>query len=143
MANINIPEKIYKYESFLNDVLKEELKKTQLQLDRLYTEVAEFVQLKHSIEIMNSCKTEGSSLKTTVDIGCNFLMKAKISDTRTVYVDIGCGYFVQYSLTEAINVINKRIEYLEKQIAIYKKQSATTKAHIKMVLLGLMEIQKM
>ncbi|XP_073969687.1 uxt prefoldin-like subunit [Rhodnius prolixus] len=141
-ANINIPDKIYKYETFLNDVLKEELKKIQIKLDSLFTDIAELLQLKQTIEVLQSSIEDEASLKSTIDIGCGFLMKAKINSTKTIYINVGCGYFVEYSLSEALRVIKKRSEHLEKQINIYKQQSASTKAHIKIVLLGLMELQK-
>ncbi|KAF6209034.1 hypothetical protein GE061_014777 [Apolygus lucorum] len=140
---INIPQKVLKYETFLNDVLKEQLKKIHHKLDYLTTEVAEYNQVKQFIDTMKKANLQDDGLKTQVDIGCSFFIESKIEDPCRININVGCGIWVDLSLEEAIFVINKRMRYLESQMAIYEDQSSTTKAHIKMVLLGLAELQKM
>ncbi|BES96892.1 Prefoldin subunit [Nesidiocoris tenuis] len=139
---MDVNQKILKYETFLNDVLKEELKKIHLNQDHVTTEIAEYVQIKQLIDTVKKSNLQDDGLKTQVDIGCSFFIEAKIEDPARIHLNVGCGIWVDLSLEEAVFVINKRIQFLESQLTIYQEQSAATKAHIKMVLLGLAELQK-
>lgn len=56
--------------------------------------------------------TKGGQFKTLVDIGCNFYLQAKVSDTKHIVIDIGCGYFAQMTLDEAQKFIKKRDKLL-------------------------------
>ncbi|XP_014258628.1 protein UXT homolog [Cimex lectularius] len=140
---VNIPEKVLKYETFLNDVLKEELKKIHTRLDVLQTEAADLVQLKCYIETLKDAELTEEPLKSQVDIGCGFFLQANIDDPKKILVELGCGYYVEFSLDEALVNIRSRLDLLDKQTQVYRGQSANTKAHIKMVLLGLMELQNL
>ncbi|XP_039284087.1 protein UXT homolog [Nilaparvata lugens] len=140
--NINhqIPEKVLKFEEFVNNHLKEDLKKIHYKLDVLLGEMAEYIQLKNVIESLQSDDALKDGLKTQMDLGCNFYMQAHVSDVSRILIDVGCGYFVQFTLDEALKVIAKRLQLLEKQADLLKEQSATTKAHIKLVLHGIQEL---
>ncbi|KAL1137598.1 hypothetical protein AAG570_009294 [Ranatra chinensis] len=138
---LQIPEKVLKYETFLNDVLKEELGRTHTKTDELNNELAEYEQLKVFIELIKDGKL-GTTMKTQMDIGCNFYLQANIEDTSKILLGVGLGYFVEIPLDEALLVIDKRTTFLIKQLEIYRKRSADIKAHIKLVLLGLQELQK-
>ncbi|KAG8298193.1 hypothetical protein J6590_020862 [Homalodisca vitripennis] len=138
---ISIPQKVLKYEAFINDVLKEQLKKTAEDLDRTYGEIAEFIQLENLIQTIEENGLSKDGLKTQVDIGCNFYMQACVPDTSKILIDIGLGYFVEYTLNEALIVIKRRINLLNRKVDILRDQSANTKAHIKLVLHGIQELQ--
>lgn len=138
-----LKQKILSYETFLNDVLKEDLKKIHLKLDYLQGEVFEYIQLKNYIETLKQQKLNEETLKTQVDIGCNIFIQGNITDPNQIMVAAGLGYYVELSLDEALPVVIRRINILEKEIQIYKNKSAVTKSHIKVVLLGLLEIQNL
>ncbi|RZF36838.1 hypothetical protein LSTR_LSTR004526 [Laodelphax striatellus] len=141
IINHQIPEKVLKFEEFVNNCLKEDLKKINYKLDVLLGEMAEYVQLKNVIESLQTDDFMKDGLKTQVDIGCNFYMQAHVPDVSRILIDVGCGYFVEFTLNEALKVIERRLALLEKQSDVLKDQSATTKAHIKLVLHGIQELQ--
>lgn len=139
--DVHIPKKVLRYETFINDVLKEQLKQILINLDRINTEIAEYVQLKNVIQTIQDVGVTEDILKTQVDIGCNFYMQAKITDPTKIYMNVGLGHFVEFTLDEVVKVIELRTNLLNRQICILREQSANTKAHIKLVLHGLQELQ--
>lgn len=139
----SIPEKVLKYESYINDVLKEQLKKTAKELDRTYEEIAEYVQLENVIQTIQDNNLVEEGLKTKMDIGCNFYMQAFVPDPSKILLDIGLGCFVEFTLSEALIVIKRRVNLLNKKVDILTDQSATTKATIKLVLHGIQELQQL
>jgi prefoldin subunit 5 len=80
-------------------------------------------------------------LKTKMDLGCSFCIQANISDSSTIQVAVGSGHYVEFALEEALRFVNKRVNLLTLQIEKLKKDSAKTKAMIKIVLGGLQEQQ--
>ncbi|XP_024219150.1 protein UXT homolog [Halyomorpha halys] len=141
--NIAIKEKVLQYETFLNDVLKEDLRKIHVKLDQLQSELFEYIQLKNYIETVKSNKLNEATLNTQVDIGCNIFLQAKVEDPEHILVAVGLGYYVDLPLDKALSLVNKKIKFIEDETVFFKKKSAVTKSHIKMVLLGLMEIQNL
>lgn len=139
--NSTIPKKVLKYEEFVNDVLKNQLKKIEMDLDRTYTEIAELVQLESIIQTVQDTALLNEGLKTKVDLGCNFYMQAFVSDPTKILINVGLNHFVEFTLSEGLVVIKKQVDFLNKRVDILKDQSAQTKAHIKLVLLGIKELQ--
>ncbi|XP_075223286.1 uxt prefoldin-like subunit [Lycorma delicatula] len=137
----SIPDKVLKYEEFLNDCLKEDLKKVHAELDGVTSELAEYIQLKNTIQTFIDTDISKEGLKTKVDIGCNFYMQAHIQDVSKICINVGCGHFVEFTLNEALLFIEKRLNLLNKMYTLLKKRSANTKAHIKLVLHGIQELQ--
>lgn len=137
-----IPEKVLKYEEFINNCLKEDLKKVHFELDGLISELSEYIQLKNTIQTFMDTELVKEGLKTQVDIGCNFYIQAHVPDLSKILINVGCGHFVEFNLNEALLFIDTRVSYLNKRIDILKKQSSNTKAHIKLVLHGIQELQK-
>lgn len=136
-------EKVLQYETFLNDVLKEDLRKIHVKLDHLQSELFEYIQLKNYIETVKSNKLNETTMNTQVDVGCNIFLQAKVEDPDHILVSAGLGYYVDLPLDKALNLVNKKIKFIEDETVFFKKKSAVTKSHIKMVLLGLMEIQNL
>lgn len=139
--NPDIQEKIFKFETFVNDVLKEDLAKLQQKLDTKNGEIAEFLQLKSMITTLQNNGFDKSGFKTQVDIGQSFFVEAHIPDASTILLDVGLGHYMEFSLHDALAVINVRIKLLEQQIKHFHKEIANTNAHIKLILLGIRELQ--
>lgn len=135
----DIQDKVLKYETFINDVLKEDLKLVHENLDKTNSEIAEWVQLR---TILNSLKeTElKKGFKTKTDIGTNVYVQAHIEDASKILVAIGSGIYVEYSIEEALTFLDKRITLLNKQAAIMQGDSAKIKSRIKLVLHGIQEL---
>lgn len=134
-------EKVLKYERFLNDALKEDLRKVLENRDKVYAEIAEYLQLKNTIERIQEASLTDKQLKTKVDLGCNFYVNAKIPDTSRIFVKVGFGFFVELTLDEAVCFIDKKVKFLESITATLTNESSKLKTKIKLVLEGLRELQ--
>ncbi|XP_043510806.1 protein UXT homolog [Frieseomelitta varia] len=141
MMNPDIQKKILKFETFVNDVLKEDLAQLEQKLDAKNADIAEFLQLKAMITTFKNNGLDKSGFKTQVDIGQNFFIEAQVSDASTILLDIGLGHYMELSIDEAVAVINVRVKLLEQQIKHFRKEIARTNAHIKLILLGIRELQ--
>ncbi|CAK9807687.1 Protein UXT homolog [Anthophora plagiata] len=141
IMNPDIQQKILKFETFVNDVLKEDLAQLEQKLNAKNADLAEFFQLKSMITTLQSNGFDKSGFKTQVDIGQNFFIEAHIPDASTILLDVGLGHYVEFSLNDALVIINVRIKLLEQQIANLRKEIAKTNAHIKLILLGIRELQ--
>ncbi|XP_071868391.1 uxt prefoldin-like subunit [Bombus fervidus] len=139
--NREIQEKIFKFETFINDVLKEDLAKLEEKVDAKNEEIAEFLQLKGTITTLQNNGFDKSGFKTQVDIGQGFFIEAHIPDASTILLDIGLGHYMEFSLHDALAVINVRVKLLEQQIKHLYKEIANTNAHIKLILLGIRQLQ--
>ena len=73
----SVNTKIARYETFLNETLRTDLKKTLELRDKIYSEQAEYLALRNSINAIKlGDLVEGEPLKTKVDLGCNFYCQA-------------------------------------------------------------------
>ncbi|XP_031422006.1 protein UXT [Clupea harengus] len=135
----NIDDKVLQYETFINEVLKRDLEKVLEQRDGVYEKMAQYLQLKNSIE--NIQESGSSDLKTEVDLGCNFYVQAHVPDATKIFVAVGYGFFVEFTHAEALKFIEKKTSQLTAYSEVLTKDSAKIKANIRMVLEGLRELQ--
>ncbi|XP_034232311.1 protein UXT homolog [Thrips palmi] len=142
MEATSIPDKIFKFESFVNDVLKEDLKRLENRLTEVNSEIAEYVELKNMIHTIEEADVGPDGFKTKVDIGCNFYMQANVPDPSKLFVDIGLGNYVELQSGEALKFCEMRIELLSKKGKLIQSECAKTKGHIKLVLHGISELSK-
>nr|XP_018900003.1 PREDICTED: protein UXT homolog [Bemisia tabaci] len=141
MTSPLIPQKVLKFESFINDVLKEELKEVHERIDYLNQELADFSQLKSFIESVAENNLHEEPLKSKVDVGCNIYLQAVVSNPSQIYIDVGLGLKVLFTHSEALQFIRKRTKILKDQHQILQNRSAQIRAHIKLVLHGIQELQ--
>lgn len=76
-----------------------------------------------------------------MDLGCSFYIQANISDTSTILVAVGLGHYVEFTMEETLRFVEERVNLLTLQTEKLKKDSAKTKAMIKLVLGGLQQLQ--
>lgn len=142
-AQPDIPAKVVKYEEFVNERLRPDLKKVLDQDDQVCTEIANCLQVKQFLQQLKN-KTfgnEGDEIKVKTDLGCNFFVEAVVEDTRTVSVYLGLGIYLEMSREEAIDFISKQEQFLESKRRALLQKACAIKAHIKLVLEGLRELQ--
>jgi len=140
----DISAKVLQYETFLNDTLRADLRRTLELRDKIYEEQAEFLALRNSINAIKLAELkDGEPMKTKVDLGCNFYCQARISDPSKIYVSVGLGFFVELTLEEALKFIDKKDKELESEASKLTTDSCKLKANIKLVLGGLQELQKL
>ena len=138
-AGLNL--KILKYEEFLNETLKSDLKAALDAREAIFSEVAEYLQLKNVVEKMAESTLPHNNLKTMVDIGSNFYMKAVVPDASYVIVSVGLNVYVEFTHKEALEFVEKKIEHLNGKAETFTRQAADIKARIKLVMEGLKELQ--
>ncbi|XP_066916210.1 protein UXT homolog [Clytia hemisphaerica] len=146
-------EKVLKYEEFLNEKLRTDLRIVHEQRDKLYKEINEYMQVKRLIETLKGQKEHNNTddkkspdkctAKMKMDLGCNFYCQTLIPDCSRIYLLVGYGYFVEMTLEEADNFIDKKLKILKDKSQLCSKDSAKIKAHIKLVMGGLRELQNL
>lgn len=132
--------KVQLYEHFVNDKLRNDLGKCLNEQEKIYSEIAEYLQVKDTIEklMLSDMKEE---LKVKVDLGCNFYAKAVVQDLSFINIAIGYGFFLQMKFDEALKFIEKKVKVLNKLAEDLTLKTCEIKANIKFVLEGLREIQ--
>ncbi|KAF7991942.1 hypothetical protein HCN44_010743 [Aphidius gifuensis] len=136
-----IAKKVLQFETFINDRLKSDLAELEKKLNEKNSEIAEFLQLKSVILTMKNNETIENGFKTKIDIGNNFFVQANVENSSTILIDIGLGYFVELNFDEALSLINVRVKLLELQIKNLRYEIATTNAHIKVLIIGISDLQ--
>ncbi|KAK4327919.1 hypothetical protein Pmani_001632 [Petrolisthes manimaculis] len=135
-------EKIEKYEHFLNNVLREDLRIVVEEREKLYEDIAAHSQLRQTITCITEapgCTDEG--LRTQVDLGSNFYVQAHVQDTSRIYVNVGLGFFVELTLQEALGFIDKKLNILNARLEESTQKSAKIKGQIKFVYEALRDLQ--
>ena len=137
-----IPNKVTEYEKFLNERLKTDLQSLLNSRDAIYSDIAEYMQLKNVIEcVMKRGGGGRGELKTMVDLGCNFYSQALVPDPSHVCVAVGFGIFVEFTHTEALQFIERKVAHLNKKSSELTEQACQVKARIRIVVQALHELQ--
>uniref|UniRef100_A0A3Q2E853 Ubiquitously-expressed, prefoldin-like chaperone n=1 Tax=Cyprinodon variegatus TaxID=28743 RepID=A0A3Q2E853_CYPVA len=127
----SVEEKVLQYEGFIKSLLKQ---------DQVYEKMSQYLQLKNTIQSLQ-VETPSEQLKADVDLGCNFFVQAHVADASRIFVAVGFGFFVEMTHDEALRFIDKKTTQLSAFTEQLTKDSAKIKAHIRMVLEGLRELQ--
>ncbi|CAL1532969.1 unnamed protein product [Lymnaea stagnalis] len=136
-------EKVIEYETFLNDRLKNDLRKILDLRDKIYEDISEYMQLKTTIQKLQEDLKPQAELKTKIDLGCNFYVQANVTNPSMIFVSIGFGFFLEMTLTEAVSFIEKKTERLQSQAIELTHDASKVKGHIKLVIEGLRELQNL
>lgn len=131
-------EKVKKFEEFIDRRLKPDLVKAIAERDKVFEQQKIFSDLKRNIQ--NLEKNSVTSLKTLVNLGSEVYMQAEVPDTQHIFVDVGLGFHVEFTWSEALHYISAREERLAKQIEEYTQLIASIKAQIKLVCEGIREL---
>lgn len=142
-VNPEISKKILQFESFVNDVLRADLGKLSDKLDAKNEELSEFLQLKSVIRTLKRTSSPDTGFKTKVDVGNNFFVQAHVEDPSQILLDVGLGYYVEFTLDDALVLIDVRVKLLESAIKNLRTEIAKTNAHIKVILIGISDLQGM
>ncbi|XP_055848834.1 protein UXT homolog [Episyrphus balteatus] len=119
-------------ESYINDTLKEEIKRLDQYIQAYNEEIMEFVQLKNSIEALQ--KKGGEKLKTQMNIGGRCFMKAEVQNTDKIIIDVGKSCFVEFTMVEAIKFLNFKITVLTKECQVIRDESIKQRSNVKLTM---------
>ncbi|KAL3581863.1 hypothetical protein D5086_016195 [Populus alba] len=133
-----IQEKIHKFEEFVDGHLKPQLVRAIAERDKVFEQQKIFSDLRRNIE--NLEKNSVTNLRTLVNLGSEVYMQADVPDTQSIFVDVGLGFHVEFTWTEALNFIALREEKIARQIEEYTRLISSIKARIKLVCEGIREL---
>ncbi|KAL9269429.1 UXT-like protein [Drosera capensis] len=131
-------EKLKKLEEFVDRRMKPRLVQVIAERDKVLEQQKIFSDLKKNIQNLEDNSV--TRLDTLVNLGSEVYMQAEVPDTRHIFVDIGMGFHVEFTWSEALKFISMREEKLSKQLEEHCKQIATINAEIKMVCEGIREL---
>jgi len=103
-------------------------------------DLQEYLTLQKTLE--NLTELDCDPLKTKVDLGCGFFVQAEVPDVSKISVSIGHGFFLELSLSEALDFIPKKIMLLSQRLTLLEEESSRLNADIKMMLDTLGQLQK-
>lgn len=133
--------KLTKYETFLNERLRFDLEKVNDERERVCSERAEYLQLCSALEKIQQNELPVKDLKTMVDLGSHFYAHARIPDASRVMVAVGLEFYLELTLPEAVEFVNKKVGFLNDRVKELTDQAAYISAKIKLVMEALKEIQ--
>ncbi|XP_061875818.1 protein UXT [Colius striatus] len=130
--------KTQRYEAFVSDVLQRDLRRLQEQREAVCAQQGEVLQLQAALQRLQA---EGAPWRTQVDLGCNFFVTAEVPSPDRIFVSLGFGFFAELTLPEALRYLQRRSRFLESLGESLTRDSAKIRAHIRLVLEGLRELQ--
>ncbi|KAL7740740.1 hypothetical protein ACLKA6_012357 [Drosophila palustris] len=133
--------RIAEIEEFINEVLKEDLKRLEVCLNRFNEEIMEYMQLKNTLQAFNDNMKDG--YKTQVNIGSNIFMQARVKEMNKILVNVGKDIYMEMSMREAIRFSDVRVRILTKMSEVVREESVKKRSQIKMSLIAISEREKL
>ncbi|XP_045470261.1 uncharacterized protein LOC123677650 [Harmonia axyridis] len=137
----DIEEKIKKYELYIEEDLKNDLKKVDDTLrlkNSMYQEWEEVENMSKTIQEFNE-KDRDMLLK--LELGDGVLVQGEVTNFNDVFVDIGLGHILKMEPVEAIKYAGIRKNILKKEVDHNRKLAVEIKTRIKFTLLAISELQ--
>ncbi|XP_072705062.1 protein UXT isoform X1 [Ciconia boyciana] len=103
--------KAQRYEAFVSDVLRRDLRRVQEQRDGVFEQQAQVLQLRTALTRLQEA---AAPLRTQVDLGCNFFVTAEVPSPQRVFVALGYGFFAGLALPEALRHLDRRSRLLDR-----------------------------
>ena len=72
-----MPQDVNELEALINERLKSELQRVQDERDQLYERISDCMELRNNMAMLQD-EQHRSSLKTMVDLGCDFYVQARM-----------------------------------------------------------------
>ncbi|XP_058102517.1 uncharacterized protein LOC131246422 isoform X2 [Magnolia sinica] len=110
-------EKVKKFEEFVDRRLKPDLVHAIAERDKVFEQQKVFSDLKRNIE--NLERNGVTSLRTLVNLGSEVYMHADVPDTRHIFLDIGLGFHVELTWTEALEFISVKEARLSRCVKVF------------------------
>jgi prefoldin alpha subunit len=143
LSQIQTDAKIEKYQKFIENKLKPDLKFALNKRDKIYDTISNYLQLAKNIQLIIDNQSGNNSIRTQIDLGCNFYAQAVIEDSNFICIDVGLGFFVEFTLNEALNFIKLKESQLNETTKKLTKQAANISSQIKMVYEGIASLMQL
>ena len=122
--------KILRYEDKIHRDMKPQLDLVLKKRDQIFEELAEYLQLKNVVEMVQQQKLK--KFESMVDVGCNIFVETEVHKLDKIMVCLNSqkDFFVELSLPEALQYIESREKYLNKKVENLTKKACEVRAHI-------------
>lgn len=137
-ATNEIQAKVKEYATFISQTLQPQLQSAVDAREATEADISEYVRLRNKLQYLeNTIKAsvgggaqssinQCNPLEALVDVShATVFCRAVIPNPRTVYVDVGLGFLVEFTLYEAIQFIDKRLKYLEEEVLEHRVSVAS------------------
>lgn len=94
--------------------------------------------LRNSVQML--LDQQQTSLKTMVDLGCDFYVQASVPDTHWIYVNVGLGFHAQMTLEEAVAFCRQQEATLTASAEPLAEKVVRLKARIKCIVGAIDEV---
>jgi prefoldin subunit 5 len=147
----DVQEKVQEYTQFVDEVLRPEISKAKAHIEETELEISEYQQLSAKLREMQqqqqqpNKREEQPPQKRQVDLGYQTVYcQAEIMESApTIFVHVGMGFHVEFQVTEALEFVDRRIEFLKTQVLPHReKKCAQIESHFQSSLNILSELER-
>ena len=131
MTNDDLKCKIAEYGNFISQTLEPQLRNAVMEREKTEAEINDYIQLQNGLrrllleqqqqQLGSSSREEihqsTKQLNGLVDIAHSTIYcNVSIPNPNIIYVDVGFGFHIEMTISEAISFIDKRVHFLEKTV---------------------------
>lgn len=125
MNREDVQQKIEEYRGFLDSTLRPELSKAKEAKREVEDEVKEYQELLDRLPQIKDVS------QMTVDLGWNkAYCEAQIQPDTKVFVDVGMGFHVELTATEATDFVRKRLHFLQQKLSVREGRLRKVEEHV-------------
>ncbi|RWS29027.1 protein UXT-like protein [Leptotrombidium deliense] len=139
----NEQPKVERYEQFLNETLREDLKKVERKREDVCLQLLEISQLRDTFKLWSIDDSSKTVRKAQTDLGCNFYAKCVIPSTDRILIFVGLGFYLEMTIKEATEFLHKKEAILNEEANSLSKEAHKVKAHIAVVMKALFDLQNL
>ncbi|VVA92388.1 unnamed protein product [Arabis nemorensis] len=101
-------------EEIIDKGLKQKLVHATASRDKVFEEQKVLSDLRKNLETLE--QNGVNTLKTMVNLGSEIYMQAQVPDTRHIFMDVGLGFYVEFTRQEALDYISQREQRIKKEL---------------------------
>jgi prefoldin alpha subunit len=127
--------KIAEYQRFIEHRLKPDLAHVLQALESVNQQRDSYLKLRETI---NQIKREKKKqMKTLVNLGAHFYAQAQVTDVSRIFVTVGLGFHVEFTLDEALEFIKVKETDLGRRIETLNERANSIKERIMLMYDGI------
>ena len=133
--------KMKEYSTFIETVLKPELGNAESLKLNVKNEIQEYKELSQKL---HQCQQANviERHETQVDLGYSTLYcRAVAKDVSRIFVHVGMGFHVEFTVLEAIEFVEKRITLLERNLSTRDQKVNEVKNHLESAMLVFQQLE--
>ena len=125
MRRDDVQQKVEEYRGFLDSTLRPQLAEAKEAKRVVEDEMKEYQDLLDRLPKMKDLST------MTVDLGWDkAYCEAKIPPDAKIFVDVGMGFHVEFTSSEATDFIRKRLHFLQEKLRVRKSRLRKVEEHV-------------